>query len=467
MEGVKMNILSQIPAVDRLKEHKRFQALITRLDISEQILTDWLNDQITGIRNEIVNERLQLDSLTREKLMELIFNRLDEKVRLFEQDNLQRVINATGVVLHTNLGRARLSKQAIEHITDTASSYSTLEYDLRTGQRGSRHDIVEDYVKQITGAEAAMVVNNNAAAVYLVLKAMAGGKEVIVSRGELVEIGGSFRISEIMVESEATLIDVGTTNKTHVSDYVKAVTENTALLMKVHKSNFKVVGFTEEVDTKELIQISRQSHIPIYEDLGSGTLFDFQNEGVGTEPTVQEKIKSGIDLLSFSGDKLLGGPQAGVIVGKKAYIEKLKKHQLARVLRVDKFTLAGLEATLKSYLRGQEQHEIPTIHDILQSSSAVLKKAEKFVKDLSNTGFTCHITAGKSMVGGGTMPDEEIDTYLVNVNHHLYNSKELSEKLRRSKTPVIVRIKNEAIVLDFRTVNNDELGRVIEAFLNI
>src|SRR5690625_2892441 len=331
MEGVKMNILSQIPAVDRLKEHERFQAHLAKLDISEHILTDWLNGQITGIRNDIVNERLQSDSLTREKLMELIFNRLDEKVHLFEQDNLQRVINATGVVLHTNLGRARLSKQAIEHITDTASSYSTLEYDLRTGQRGSRHDIVEDYVKQITGAEAAMVVNNNAAAVYLVLKAMAGGKEVIVSRGELVEIGGSFRISEIMVESEATLIDVGTTNKTHVSDYVKAVTENTALLMKVHKSNFKVVGFTEEVDTKELIQISRQSHIPIYEDLGSGTLFDFQNEGVGTEPTVQEKIKSGIDLLSFRDRKSTRLNSSHVAISYAVFCLKKKKKKKSDV----------------------------------------------------------------------------------------------------------------------------------------
>src|SRR5690625_4187504 len=457
-----MNVLSQIPAVHQLKKHDRFLELITVLDVSEQVLTDWLSEQIDVVRNRVINNELNHEALNREKLIVLIFDQLNEKIHSFYRNNLQGVINATGVVLHTNLGRARLSKQAIKHIQETACSYSTLEYNVLAGKRGSRHDIVEEYFKQLTHAEAAMVVNNNAAAVYLVLKAIAGGKEVIVSRGELVEIGGSFRISEIMMESEATLIDVGTTNKTHVSDYVKAVTENTALLMKVHKSNFKVVGFTAEVDTKELIQVSRQSHIPIYEDLGSGTLFDFQNEGVGTEPTVQEKIKSGIDLLSFSGDKLLGGPQAGVIVGKKAYIEKLKNHQLARVLRVDKFTLAGLEATLKSYLRGQEQYEIPTIHDILQSSSAVLKKAEKFVKDLSNTGFTCHITAGKSMVGGGTMPDEEIDTYLVNVNHHLYNSKELSEKLRRSKTPVIVRIKNEAIVLDFRTVNNDELGRVIE-----
>lgn len=210
-----------------------------------------------------------------------------------------------------------MSKQAINQITNIASSYSTLEYNLSTGKRGSRHDIVEDYLKQITGAEAAMVVNNNAAAVYLVLKAIATDKEVIVSRGELIEIGGSFRISEVMEESGATLVEVGTTNKTYASDFEKAITEDTALLMKVHKSNFSLVGFTKDVDTDDLVEIARKQHIPIYEDLGSGTLFNFKNEQIGTEPTVQEKIKTGIDIISFSGDKLLGGPQAGVIVGKK------------------------------------------------------------------------------------------------------------------------------------------------------
>src|SRR5699024_8558436 len=310
-------------------------------------------------------------------------NRLTEKVRLFQTNNLQSVINATGVVLHTNLGRARLSEKAIEHISSTAASYSTLEYDVQTGERGSRHDVVEEHLTALTGAEAAMVVNNNAAAVYLVLKALAFEREVIVSRGELVEIGGSFRISEIMKESQATLVDVGTTNKTHINDYANAITEETALLLKVHKSNFKMIGFTDEVDTEELVPLSTERNIPIFEDLGSGTLFDFAAHKIGDEPTVQEKVAAGIDLISFSGDKLLGGPQAGIIVGKKEYIDLLKKHQLMRVLRVDKFTLASLEATLKLYMNDQIE-EIPTLRVILMDEAEIYEKARTFTDALSH-----------------------------------------------------------------------------------
>lgn len=464
-----MKILSHLPAVHQLKEHQRFSQIVTTLQISENILTEWLNEQIDIVRNKIINNELDHEALNREELIKHIFNQLDKKIHSFSQDNLQGVINATGVILHTNLGRARLSKQAIDQITTTAASYSTLEYNMETGKRGSRHDIVEEYIKQLTGAEAAMVVNNNAAAVYIVLKAIASGGEVIVSRGELVEIGGSFRISEIMEESQADLVDVGTTNKTHISDYEKAITEDTALLMKVHKSNFKIVGFTKEVDTDELVHMSRQHNIPIYEDLGSGTLFNFKKEKIGAEPTVQEKIKAGIDILSFSGDKLLGGPQAGVIVGKKRFVDKLKKHQLARVLRVDKFTLAGLEATLKSYLRGQERYDIPTIHDILASSHSVLEKANTFVEKITSngTGFICDIDSGQSKVGGGTMPNVEMDTYVVNVKHHLYKSEELAERLRKFNVPIIARVKNEAVILDFRTVSKEELAIVVEAFLHI
>src|SRR5699024_11664999 len=325
----------------------------------------------------IINKEVPEESINKAFLTDIILQGLDNYIKNFEKNNLQSVINATGVILHTNLGRARLSEQAIKQITETAATYSTLEYNVNTGKRGSRHDLVEEYLKQLTGAEAGLVVNNNAAAVYLVLKAMAYNQEVIVSRGELIEIGGSFRISEIMKESEAKLIDVGTTNKTHVFDYEHAITEETAFLMKVHKSNFKLIGFSEEVDTAELLPMSKKHTIPIYEDLGSGTLFDFESKKVGTEPTIQAKVKAGIDLISFSGDKLLGGPQAGIIVGKKEYIEKLKQHQLARVLRVDKFTLAGLEATLKSYIRGQETKEIPTVRDIVQHKEVVLEKAQR------------------------------------------------------------------------------------------
>src|SRR5690625_4901874 len=237
--------------------------------------------------------------------------------------------------------------------------------------------------------------------------------------------------------------------------------------MKVHKSNFKVIGFTNEVDTDELVKVSKQYDIPIYEDLGSGTLFNFKNEQIGAEPTVQEKIKSGIDIISFSGDKLLGGPQAGIIVGKKTFIDQMKQHQLARVLRVDKYTLAGLEATLKSYIRGRERYEIPTIRDILASSESVLEKAHTFIEQVDGTGFICEVQLDKSKVGGGTMPDVEIDTYVVKVKHDRYESTELAKMLREFAVPIIVRIQNEAILLDFRTVHHDELDVVIEAFLQI
>lgn len=464
-----MKSLRHLPAVDQLIAHTRFSNIIMNENISEKVLTQWVKEQIEIIRNKIIHNELHADTLHREKLIELIFDQLDKKINTFYVDNLREVINATGVVLHTNLGRARLSRQAIQQISNTASSYSTLEYNLVTGKRGSRHSICEQYIKQLTGAESAMVVNNNAAAVYLVLKALAFEKEVIVSRGELVEIGGSFRISEIMEESHAELVDVGTTNKTHVNDYEKAITENTALLMKVHKSNFKLVGFTKEVDTEELVKVSQQHKIPIYEDLGSGTLFNFKEQQIGTEPTVQEKIKAGIDIISFSGDKLLGGPQAGIIVGKKMFIDKLKKHQLARVLRVDKFTLAGLEATLKSYIRKQEQHEIPTIRDILKSSESVLEKANQFMEKVqgNETGFICKVASSTSKIGGGTMPDVEIDTYVVHVTHDNYTSTELAERLRTFSIPIIVRVKNEAVVLDFRTVNDKEMDILIDAFMNI
>lgn len=466
--GVVMENLRYLPAVHQLQAHPRFTQMVTDHHMSADVLTTWLNDQIDRVRHKIKNDELRDKPINREILTEMTLDLLEERVGAFFDDNLRHVINATGVVLHTNLGRACLSEQAVEQIARTASSYSTLEYNITTGKRGSRHDIVEEYIKQLTGTEAAMVVNNNAAAVYLVLKALAAHAEVIVSRGELVEIGGSFRISEIMQESEAELIGVGTTNKTYVSDYEQAITEETALLMKVHKSNFKIVGFSADVDTEELVDIAAKHDVPIYEDLGSGTLFDFKKRNIGMEPTVQEKVKAGIDIISFSGDKLLGGPQAGIIVGKKEFINQLKQHQLARVLRVDKFTLAGLEATLKAYVRGREQQEIPTIRDILKTSESVLEDANTFVERVNgNSGFTCQVAYDTSKIGGGTMPDVEIATHIVNVTHSIYSSTVLAEKLRKLKIPIIVRVKNEAVLLDFRTVHETQLDIVVEAFLQM
>lgn len=464
-----MNLLRSLPPVDELQNHKKFTQLMKKYSISKTRLTEWLSDTLQNVRERILAKEITKKDMKQSSITEMIFQRLEQHVIEQLKNNLKPVINATGVVLHTNLGRARLSEQATEQIVNVAKSYSTLEYDILAGRRGSRHDLVEDYLTQLTGAEAAIVVNNNAAAVYLTLRALAHGKEVIVSRGELIEIGGSFRISEIMAESDAILVDVGTTNKTKVKDYEQAITEETALIMKVHKSNFDVIGFSEEVDSEELLSIAKTHSIPVFEDLGSGTLFDFKRRDIGKEPTVQEKVAAGIDLISFSGDKLLGGPQAGIIVGKKKYIDKLKAHQLARVLRVDKFTLAGLEATLKSYVKGVAKLEIPTVRDILNEKQNIHDKASKFLEGIrkQKTGFHFELREDVSMVGGGTMPTEQLPTYVVEGSHKTLTSVEIARKLRNLPKPIIVRIKDEQILLDFRTVDTEEIEEVIRGFVQI
>lgn len=464
-----MKRLRYIPAVDQLKKDKQFLDILNGSNLSEVALTEILVAQIDHVRKQIINNELTIEVSNEEKMKTVIFDIFNEAIKQFNKNNLQKVVNATGVVLHTNLGRARLSDAAIKQIVDTAEGYSTLEYNVHTGKRGSRHDIVEQYLTKLTGANAAMVVNNNAAAVYLILKAIGSGKAAIISRGELVEIGGSFRISNIMEESDVEIVEIGTTNKTRLTDYEQAITEETGLLLKVHKSNFKMIGFTEDVQTEELVDLSQRYNIPIYEDLGSGTLFNFTNEQIGDEPTVEQKVKAGIQLISFSGDKLLGGPQAGIIVGEKAYIDKLKRHQLARVLRVDKFTLAALEATLKTYIRGQEKEEIPVIRDLLKRAEEIKGMAMKFIEQVKEktARFTCEIINETSQVGGGTMPDVHINTFAVRIKHDDLSSEQLAERLRHNEIPIIVRVKDEAILLDFRTANDDELNIVINAFLQI
>lgn len=461
-----MKNLRYIPAIDRLQQCEAFLEIEKQSELARSVLTQKLQEVVNDLRESYLRGKQKLDLTKEKELHHYIFTELEAKVFASERKNeLQPVINATGVVLHTNLGRARLSNDALDHLVQTAKSYSTLEYNLEAGERGSRHDIVEKYLTQLTGAEAAIVVNNNAAAVYFVLKALAEEKEVIVSRGELVEIGGSFRISEIMELSNAHLVEVGTTNKTKVADYKNAITEETGMILKVHKSNFALVGFTEEVATESLVKLAQEKDIPLYEDLGSGTLFDFKQEKIGQEPTVQEQVKKGIDLISFSGDKLLGGPQAGIIVGKKSYIDRLKQHQLARVLRVDKFTLASLEATLKSYMREQVK-EIPTIRDILMPIDSIKEKADKFTASLREQSdhVTYVVKKDFSMVGGGTMPEVKLPTYIVEVTHRHQTSEQIARYLRKLETPIIVRIKNEKIQLDFRTVTEEELELVMKTF---
>lgn len=462
------DVLRQMPAVHELQRDVRFNKLIKESGVDPAIATQTIQAILGLVRKEILQGKFHGPAPGDSAFIQQLFNEAARQLTKQQGYTLKRVINGTGTVLHTNLGRARLSDRAIQHVLETAKHYSNLEYDLEKGERGSRHSHAEALLKEITGAEAAMVVNNNAAAVFLILKALAEKKEVIVSRGQLVEIGGSFRISSIMEESGAELVEVGTTNKTHITDYEQHIGENTAMILKVHTSNFKISGFTKSVDTTELAEIARRHQgLIFYEDLGSGVLYDFQKQGIGDEPVVSEVLKKGADLVSFSGDKLLGGPQAGFIAGKKDLIDLLKKHQLARVLRVDKMTLAAIEGTLADYARGESgARHIPAVRDLLVSSEEIKRRAEKLIERLEavSTQYKLRILKGTSQVGGGTMPDVELPTYLIGLYHQEWSVALLARKLRLETDPaVIVRIQKEEIQIDLRTVSEEEENFIVEA----
>lgn len=437
-------------------------------ELPHELITEMIQQEVNEIRHLLLNESYNGSSSTREEFLNEIINNINVKSQQSGTLKLKPVVNATGVVLHTNLGRARLSEAALTHMVNVARSYSTLEYNLEKGERGSRHSITEEWICKLTGAEAAMVVNNNAAAVFFILSALAKEKEVIVSRGELVEIGGSFRVSSIMEESGAKLIEVGTTNKTHPADYEKGINDETAMLMKVHRSNFALIGFTAEVERSELSSIASINNVIFYEDLGSGALFNYRKADIGDEPTVQETLEAGADLVSFSGDKLLGGPQAGMIAGRKDLIDQLKKHQLARVLRVDKFTLAALEATLKQHLF-DEAGDIPAIRDITKSEREIKTRTENFEGKLqtNTTLYETEIIQGTSQVGGGTMPAVKLPTYILSIASKSFSVNEFDEQLRSYAFPIITRIKADRILMDFRTVTASEEVIILEALIEI
>ncbi len=464
--------LRSIPAVHELQNHGEFLNLLKQSQLDHSQLTKQLKDLIEQIREAIINGTWQGAIPGTNHFIDELFIALNANVKKQFSYTIERVINATGTILHTNLGRARLSENAISHVVETAQNYSNLEYKLAEGERGSRHSHVEALIRELTGAEAAMVVNNNASAVYLVLRALAKDKEVIVSRGQLVEIGGSFRISSIMEESGATLKEVGTTNKTHLYDYEKALTPDTAIVMKVHTSNFKVIGFTKSVETDEIIQLTKGlEDVIFYEDLGSGALYDFRKHGIGEEPIVKEVIEMGADVVTFSGDKLLGGPQAGIIAGKKEIINQLKKHQLARVVRVDKMTLAALEGTLIDYARGEAaMRTIPTIRDLLVSIHELDERSKAFVTILlqKNNHFQAKIFEDSSQVGGGTMPDVLLPTMVIALKHDSLTAEQLGRKLRtESKPAIIARIQKDNFIIDLRTVSNEDQDKLLDALINV
>ena len=462
----KQQVLCSIPSVDELIKLHEIQAL--SLMYPRSVVVDCIREYLGAYRNLILS--LNDDDLgrfisTQEALLEGIVSNIHKTMR----NKLVNVINATGVVLHTNLGRAVLSEKVKESLCSIACSYSNLEFELETGNRGSRYSHVEEIICKLTGAEAAMVVNNNAAAVMLVLSTMAKGKEVVVSRGQLVEIGGSFRIPDVMSESGAVLKEIGTTNKTHLYDYERAYSEKTAALMKVHTSNYRILGFTKDVESEELVELGKKLNIPVIEDLGSGVLLDLQKYGLPYEPTVQGAIKAGMDVITFSGDKMLGGPQAGIIIGKKQYIQEMRKNPLTRALRIDKLTLAALEATLKLYLDEETAiQEIPVLRMLTISKDELDKKANSlYNKLLTKLVDKCSITIIDefSEVGGGSMPMHKIPTKAVSVAKSNLSIDKLEEALRNYSTPIVARINKDRLIIDVRTVFEDEFDIIVEALV--
>jgi L-seryl-tRNA(Ser) seleniumtransferase len=385
---------------------------------------------------------------------------VDRALQTLQQHKLRKVINATGVVLHTNLGRAPLSQAAIARIAEVAAGYSNLELDLQTGERGSRYEPVIDLLCGLTGAEDALVVNNCAASVLLALSALAGGKEAIISRGELVEIGGGFRVPDVMRESGARMVEVGTTNRTRLADFAQAAGPQTGLLVKVHRSNFAVVGFTEEASTKDLAGLAKEKGIVLFEDLGSGALTALHAEGLTSEPTVASVIAAGADLVAFSGDKLLGGPQAGILVGKQRVIDKLRKHPLNRALRIDKMTVAALEATLEAYRNGLED-QLPARALLKQPRAVIEARALKLLEHLLEQRLDAKVILSTGQVGGGAMPLASLPSFACTVA--VASAEALHQKLRASNPPVIGRVADGLLLLDVRCLNDDELPVVARA----
>ena len=455
-------LLRELPSVD---EVLGLMPAAAKQSLPHRVIVDHIRAAIGEMREQVLAGQLgDPEDLTPRQVAELAF----KKAYGYWQPNLRPVINATGVVLHTNLGRAVLSSQAREAIYIITKGYSNLELDLETGERGSRYSHVVELLCQLTGAEAALVVNNNAAAVLLALNTLAQGKEVIVSRGQLVEIGGSFRVPEVMSASGARLVEVGTTNKTYQRDYRKAITEDTALLLKVHPSNYRIMGFTQETSLEDLVALGAETGLPVMEDLGSGFLVDLRPFGITGEPTVQEEIKAGADIVTFSGDKLLGGPQAGIIVGKKKYVDQMAKNQLTRALRVDKLTMAALEATLRAYLWEPEQtiEMVPILKMLTVKSEILQKRAATLAVKLQNSledKVQVSIEPGVSQAGGGSLPMLELPTTLVTLRPGGGRVDKWAARLRQGTPAVMVRIADGKLVLDVRTVLEEEEESLLEA----
>jgi L-seryl-tRNA(Ser) seleniumtransferase len=456
-------LLRALPKTDELLKRDDLSALSAT--VPRIVALDAVREAVESVRSAILAGETPVfddDSIAADAMARA-------QVRM--RPSLRPVINATGIIVHTNLGRSRLSESALRAVVEVAGNYSTLEYDVETGERGSRHTHVERLICDVTGAEAAMAVNNNAAAVLLAIAALSTRKEAIVSRGQLVEIGGSFRIPDIMRQSGAKMVEVGTTNKTHLVDYENAITPKTGLLLKVHSSNFRVVGFTEEVPLADLVALGARHDVPVYEDQGSGVLVDLAPYGLPDEPTVRSSIEAGVDVVSISGDKLLGGPQAGILAGRKAAIDRLKKHPLARALRLDKMTLAALEATVRLYLDpGRAMREIPTLRMLTERPESVAARARALVdRIVAATGDAFWVAAmpDVSRAGGGSLPLADIPTTIVTLSPRTMNANALEAALRLGNPTIVARIKEDRVVIDPRTLGAIEEDLVVDRLSQI
>ena len=445
-------LLRKIPKVDELLRSPALAETISQY--GDRAVTEAIRAELDALRKAILANLT--DTMPGQ---ETLARRISNRVRMDSLPSFRRVINGTGIILHTNLGRACLSEKAAQAAADAASSYSNLEYELTAGKRGSRYSHVEALLCKLTGAESALVVNNNAAAVLLVLSALTQGGQVIVSRGELVEIGGSFRIPEIMEACGAQLKEVGATNKTHLGDYERAITEQTKALMKVHTSNYRIIGFSETPALPDLVMLGHERGLPVIEDLGSGCLLDLNRFGIHDEPTVQDSVRAGVDVVSFSGDKLLGGPQAGIILGKKQYMDVLKKHPLNRAMRVDKMTLAALEATLRSY-EADAAEEIPVIAMLSAKPEMLREKAEKLSAMLASAGISAEVLPVEGRVGGGSVPNHSLPSFAVAFDG---NITALEETLRLGIWPIIGRIHEGKYLLDVRTLFEEDFSTIVTA----
>ena len=498
-------VLRSLPSIERLLERplaSQLSAALGRQRVRDLLreITDELREELSGVgsqesgvvsrKSEVRSQKPEVRSqkhsdsrlptpdsrlptsdsrlLTPDSLLVEVERRLEARAAASARPSLRRVINATGVILHTNLGRAPLARQAIEALSETASHYSNLEYDLNSGERGRRETHCQDLLVRLAGSEAAVVANNNAAAVLLVLNTLAEGGEVIVSRGELIEIGGSFRIPDVMEKSGAVLREVGTTNRTRIADYERAINERTRLILRVHPSNYRIIGFTERPTVREIADLARRANLPSFEDLGSGCLIDLSPFGVKDEPVVADSLKAGISVVSFSGDKMLGGPQAGIITGSREIIDRVVKNPLMRALRVDKATYATLEATLRLYERGVAREEVPVIRAIATTREELAGRAARFVEAiarLSKGSFKASLEDGASVIGGGSAPEVKLPTVLVALEQEGVSASLLEERLRRFEIPIITRTERDRVMIDLRTVAAEEEAIILDAIV--